>query len=174
MPDKVREHRSWTQAPYSLLSCLPLDKLPGISEAISPGPETKLTDGYYHQVGRCPEICTKVDLCCGNSDSGDPVGVELELAFDRNSEKEMAIHSSILAWKIPWTEEPVKLQSIGSQRVGHHWATSLSLSFWDFNRMEKDMISNDIMSRSGSQKLQFSGGKNFSSINEFLADLQNV
>ena len=34
-------------------------------------------------------------------------------------EKEMAIHSSILAWKIPWTEDPVRLQSMGSQRVGH-------------------------------------------------------
>ena len=34
-------------------------------------------------------------------------------------EKEMATHSSILAWKIPWTEEPVRLQSMGSQRVGH-------------------------------------------------------
>ena len=34
-------------------------------------------------------------------------------------EKEMATHSSILAWKIPWTEEPSKLQSLGSQRVGH-------------------------------------------------------
>ena len=34
-------------------------------------------------------------------------------------EKEMAIHSSILAWKIPWTEEPSRLQSMGSQRVGH-------------------------------------------------------
>ena len=34
-------------------------------------------------------------------------------------EKEMAIHSSILAWKIPWTKEPGRLQSIGSQRVGH-------------------------------------------------------
>ena len=34
-------------------------------------------------------------------------------------EKEMAIHSSILAWKIPWTEEPGGLQSMGSQRVGH-------------------------------------------------------
>ena len=33
-------------------------------------------------------------------------------------EKEMAIHSSILAWKIPWTEEPGRLQSMGSQRVG--------------------------------------------------------
>jgi len=35
-------------------------------------------------------------------------------------EKEMATHSSILAWKIPWTEEPGRLQSMGSQRVGHH------------------------------------------------------
>ena len=43
-------------------------------------------------------------------------------------EKEMAIHSSTLAWKIPWTEEPGRLQSMGSQRVGHNWATSLSLS----------------------------------------------
>ena len=34
-------------------------------------------------------------------------------------EKEMATHSSILAWKIPWTEEPGKLQSVGSQRVRH-------------------------------------------------------
>ena len=34
-------------------------------------------------------------------------------------EKEMATHSSILAWKIPWTEEPGRLQSIGSQIVGH-------------------------------------------------------
>ena len=34
-------------------------------------------------------------------------------------EKEMAIHSSILAWKIQWTEEPDKLQSMGSQRIGH-------------------------------------------------------
>ena len=34
-------------------------------------------------------------------------------------EKEMATHSSILAWKIPWTEETGKLQSMGSQRVGH-------------------------------------------------------
>ena len=38
----------------------------------------------------------------------------------------LAPHSSTLAWKIPWTEEPGRLQSIGSQRVGHDWATSLS------------------------------------------------
>ena len=34
-------------------------------------------------------------------------------------EKEMATHSSTLAWKIPWTEEPGRLQSLGSQKVGH-------------------------------------------------------
>ena len=44
------------------------------------------------------------------------------------SEKTMAPHSSTLAWKIPWTEEPGGLQSMGSWRVGHDWATSLSLS----------------------------------------------
>ena len=41
-------------------------------------------------------------------------------------EKEMEIHSSTLAWKILWMEEPDRLQSMGSQRVGHDWATSLS------------------------------------------------
>ena len=37
-------------------------------------------------------------------------------------EEETATHSSILAWEIPWTEEPGKLQSMRSQRVGHLWA----------------------------------------------------
>ena len=40
-------------------------------------------------------------------------------------EKEMAIHSSTLAWKIPWMEEPGRLQSLEQQRVGHNWVTSL-------------------------------------------------
>ena len=43
-------------------------------------------------------------------------------------EKEMETHSSILAWRIPWMEEPGRLQSTGSQRVGHNWATSLTHS----------------------------------------------
>ena len=42
------------------------------------------------------------------------------------SEKAMAPHSSTLAWKIPWTEEPGRLQSMGSLRVEHDWVTSLS------------------------------------------------
>ena len=43
-------------------------------------------------------------------------------------EKEMVTHSSILALKIPWTEKPGRLQSMGSQRVGHDWVTSLTHS----------------------------------------------
>ena len=56
---------------------------------------------------------------CSAGDTGSIPGLE------RSLEKEMATHSSILAWKIPWTEEPGGLQSLGSQRVGHDWATSL-------------------------------------------------
>ena len=56
-----------------------------------------------------------------------------------NSEKAMATHSSTLAWKIPWMEEPGRLQSVGLWRVGHDWVTDLiwsdmiwylSFSFW--------------------------------------------
>ena len=41
------------------------------------------------------------------------------LGWEYALEKEMATHSSTLVWKIPWTEEPGRLQSMGSQRVGH-------------------------------------------------------
>ena len=45
------------------------------------------------------------------------------LGQDDPLEKEMATYSSILAWEVPWTEEPGRLQSMGSQRVGHDLAT---------------------------------------------------
>ena len=47
------------------------------------------------------------------------------LGWEDPLEKEMAAHSSTFAWKIPWMEEPGGLQSMGWQRVGHNWATSL-------------------------------------------------
>ena len=50
------------------------------------------------------------------------------LGWEDPLEKEMATHSSTLAWKIPWMEEPGRLQSMGLQRVGHDRVTSLSLS----------------------------------------------
>ena len=53
---------------------------------------------------------------------------DFTFTFDFHAlEKEMATHSSTLAWKIPGMEEPGRLQSMGSLRVGHDWATSLSL-----------------------------------------------
>ena len=52
------------------------------------------------------------------------------LGWEDLLEKEMATHSSILAWKIPWTEGPGRLQSMGSQRVGHNWATSLYFTLY--------------------------------------------
>ena len=52
------------------------------------------------------------------------------------AEKAMAPHSSTLAWKIPWTEELGRLQSMGSLRVGHDWATSLT---FHFHALEKEM-----------------------------------
>ena len=59
------------------------------------------------------------------------LGVELSFCIFRllrqASEKAMAPHSSTLAWKIPWMEEPGRLQSMGSLRVRHDWVTSLSL-----------------------------------------------
>ena len=43
----------------------------------------------------------------------------LSLGWEDPLEKEMAVHSSILTWEIPWTEAPGRLQSLGSQKVGH-------------------------------------------------------
>ena len=51
----------------------------------------------------------------------------------------MASHSSTLAWKIPWTEEPGRLQSMGSLSVGHDCPTSLSLFTFHFHALEKEM-----------------------------------
>ena len=59
--------------------------------------------------------------------AGDPADEGLIPASGRSSEKEMATHSSILAWEIPWTEEPVRLQSMGLPRVRHNLASERAL-----------------------------------------------
>ena len=56
------------------------------------------------------------------------------LSWNDPLEREMATHSSIVAWKIPWVEEFGRLQSMGSQRVGHDRVTSLSF----FQKIVKD------------------------------------
>ena len=59
------------------------------------------------------------------------------LAWEDPLEEKMATHSSILAWKIPWTEEPGGLQSMGSQRVRHNLATKQQ----QLQRIDKTEIS---------------------------------
>ena len=55
-------------------------------------------------------------------------GIQVQsLGWEDPLEKGMATHSSILAWRIPWTEEPGGLQSMGSQRVGHNCAINTFL-----------------------------------------------
>ena len=67
------------------------------------------------------------------------VSLEWIISFWNEKYKAMAPHSSTLAWKIPWTEEPGRLQSTGSLRVGHDWATSLSLFTFHSHALEKEM-----------------------------------
>ena len=55
-----------------------------------------------------------------------PVMLETQV---QSLEKEMATHCRTLAWKIPWTEKPSRLYSMGSQRVGHDWVTTLTVHF---------------------------------------------
>ena len=70
-------------------------------------------------------ICYSLSL--GTCFSWLPGFISCSCIYPPLPEKAMAPHSSTLAWKIPWTEEPGRLQSMGSLRVGHDWATSLSL-----------------------------------------------
>ena len=83
------------------------------------GEENTITDGHL-----CHLLKGKFTPCSlGGSDgkasvynAGDPGSIP---GSGGSLEKEIAIHSSTLAWKIPWTEEPGRLQSMGLQRVGH-------------------------------------------------------
>ena len=67
---------------------------------------------YHWATCKAPKFLLSVGLFCIQSPD--------------KPEKAMAPHSSTLAWKIPWTEEPGRLQSMGSLRVRHDWVTSLS------------------------------------------------
>ena len=66
----------------------------------------------------------------------------------------MAPYSNTLAWKIPWAEEPGRLQSMGSLRVGHDWVTSLSLFTFTFHfhALEKEMATTPVFLPGESQR----------------------
>ena len=73
---------------------------------------------YHYGIG-FPCSSVSKESACSAADLVRSLGWEDPL------EKEMATHSSILAWKISWTEEPCGLQSMGLQRAGHNWATNI-------------------------------------------------
>ena len=67
------------------------------------------------------------------------------LGWEDPLEKEMATYSSILVWKILWTEEPGRLPSMGSQRVRHDWATSLYFYFTFVGRTDAEAENSSIL-----------------------------
>ena len=69
-----------------------------------------------------------------NPPTKQETGVQL-LGREDPLEKEMATHSSVLAWEIPWTEEPGRLQFMGLQRVRHDWATEQQQNLVCFTKM---------------------------------------
>ena len=82
---------------------------------------------YYIHRAVCPSLQSLLEHWSMCLPSHQKNWDHLVVIFHQISEKAMAPHSSTLAWKIPWMEEPGRLQSMGSRRVGHNWATSLSL-----------------------------------------------
>ena len=86
--------------------------------------------------GKCPQALLLPGeqvphLWAPSADKGQAAwSAHIQWAFARpcgeGQRRQWQIHSSTLAWKIPWMEEPGRLQSMGSLRVGHDWATSLS------------------------------------------------
>ena len=78
---------------------------------------------YFHFVGASLVAQTVKNLPAMQETSVQSLGWEDPL------EEGIAVHSSILAWRNPWTEEPGRLQSMGLQRVGYDWVTNTSTLF---------------------------------------------
>ena len=75
--------------------------------------------------------------------------------YGYSSEKAMALHSSTLAWKIPWTEEPGGLQSMGPHRVGHDWSDLAAAASWTFLLQERvrKIRTNDLLGKGYKHRL---------------------
>ena len=117
---------SWAYSKFIGRCCSYLKNQLGITQILAslfwilPGSLSSLSCGHFHRITWYDTLPKKVihERVQGRSHNA---------FYDLSLEKEMATHSSILAWKIAWTEEPGRLQSMVSQRVGHNWATSLPL-----------------------------------------------
>ena len=121
----------WAQA--SIVHKIPLDKAPSVgflpcSSSLLPSPQP-CSVGPLPQMNQCLQFFILSSLLWRNSKSlmaqmikNMPAIQETRvqsLGWEDPLEKRMGTHSSILAWRIPWTEEPGGLQSMGSQRVRH-------------------------------------------------------
>ena len=97
---------------HSVIISLPVDRHVGCFQSLTVSNKDTMASLVGQRIKRLPAMEeTQIQSLGGE----DPL------------EKEIATNSSIFAWRIPWTEEPGRLQSSGSLRVGHDWATSLSL-----------------------------------------------
>jgi len=80
-----------------------------------------------HEIKRCLLLGRKVMTNLDSIFKSRAITLPTKAHLVKATEKAMASHASTLAWKIPWMEGPGRLQSMGWLRVGHDWATSLSL-----------------------------------------------
>ena len=101
---------------HSPLSCC----IKSLFSSSSPSATRVVSSAYLRLLIFLPAILLDSSLCFIQPDISHDVLLPI-------MQKEMAAHSSILAWRIPWTEEPGGLQSIGLQRVGHDWVTNTTL-----------------------------------------------
>ena len=81
---------------------------------------------FCGEAGKLKELVTHISYIFLRKGTGRKEGWVFERLSLVSLEKAMAPYTSTLAWKIPWMEEPGRLQSMGSLGVGHDWATSLS------------------------------------------------
>ena len=87
------------------------------SPAFSPGHSNGPRRGEYALISMIEDVPGGSDGKASMYNAGDRVR---SLGREDPLEKEMATHSSVLVWRIPWTEEPGRLQSMGSQRIRHN------------------------------------------------------
>ena len=134
---------------FGLTLCPDLISLESLSLSFLPYPTS-----HCHQKQSCSSLRVRTSLLRSQSSTLSQFSgiVFLSLFFQSSfflflfymvvesiMEKAMAPHSSTLAWKIPWTEEPGGLQSMGSLRVGYDWASSLSFFTFHYHALEKEM-----------------------------------
>ena len=99
---------------------------------------------------------------CGRETHGGSDG--LDVGSEKRAEKAMAPHSSTLAWKIPWMEEPVRLQSMGSHRVGHNRS---DLAAAAAAAVERGSVKSDL------EMMILQPGETVSSVSDFITLFQN-